>query len=101
MEGSSFILVDIFDNLWVAPEVFLKWQKAVDRGSVNDVDLGVYHLCISHIGSEFCIYYSLWREAYKAVHHPAPPPFSPLPASFSKEDEAFPPDEDPNFSPTK
>ena len=97
-EGSSYILVDINDNLWIAPEVFLKWQQAVEAGSMKELNLSDYWLCISHIGSEYRLYYSLQRESYKAVQHPTPPPYSPLPVAVAEneeeEEEAFPADDD-------
>ena len=105
-EGSSFILVDINDNLWVAPEVFLKWQQAVEAGSMKELNLAEYQLCISHIGSEYRLYYSLQRDSYKSVKHPAPLPYAPLPtaAEEDEEEEAFPVDNDendPDFKPDK
>ena len=101
-EGSSYILVDINDNLWVALEVFLKWQQAVEAGSMKELNLSNYWLCISHISSEYRLYYSLWRDSFKAVHHPALPPYKPLSLANSKE-EAFPADDDddPDFFPNK
>ena len=103
-EGSSFILVDINDNLWVAPEVFLKWRQVVEVGSMKELNLSEYCLCISHIGSEYRLYYSLRRDSYKNVKHPAPLPFAPLPVDDNEEEEAFPPDNkesDPDFQPNK
>ena len=34
-EGSTYILIDVYENLWLAPEVFLKWREAVDSGATN------------------------------------------------------------------
>ena len=105
-EGSSYILVDINDNLWVALEVFLKWRQAVEAGVMKELNLAEYWLCISHIGSKYCLYYSLHRDSFKNVHHPAPPPYSSLPVGKDEEEEEepFPADEDegdPDFLPDK
>ena len=45
-EGSSYILINIFENLWTAPEVFLKWQEAVDTGTMKDPEKSVYRYSI-------------------------------------------------------
>ena len=105
VEGSSYILVDINDNLWVAPEVFLKWRQAIEAGNMKELDLNIYQLCILHIGTEYCLYYLLWKDSFKNVYHPAPPPYSPLSVGDDEEEEeAFLADEDeddPDFLPNK
>ena len=109
-EGSSYILVDIYENLWVAPEVFLKWREAVDTGAMKDPEKSVYRFSITHIGNEYCLYWLLKKDSIQAVHHPAPPPYSALPKGDELDDdddddkEAFPTDNnesDSDFEPNK
>ena len=110
-EGSTYILVDIFENLWTAPEVFLKWQEAVDAGTMKDPEKSAYRYSITRIGNEYRLYWSLKKDSIQAVHHPAPPPFTPLPKANmtnneddEEEEEAFPADDsenDPDFLPGK
>ena len=97
-EGSSYILIDIYENLWVAPEVFLKWQEAVDSGAMKEPEKAAYHYSITCIGNEFWLYWSLKKDLIQSVHHPAPPPYSALPKANeldnNNEEEAFPTDDD-------
>ena len=88
--NGAYILIDAFDNLWSAPEVFLKWRENVDGGAMKELDLNTYWLSIGRNGEEFHLYTSLWRDSYKAVQHPAPPHVT----FTSNEEEAFPPDSD-------
>ena len=110
-EGSTFILVNIFENLWTMPEVFLKWREAVKSGTLKEPEKAVYHYSITRIGDEFCLYYSLKKDSIASVRHPAPPPYSPLPKADEldekdddSEEEGFPADNsesDPDFEPDK
>ena len=109
-EGSSYILVDIYENLWTAPEVFLKWRQVVDSRAMKEPEKAAYSYSITHIGDEYQLYWSLKKDSIQAVHHPAPPPYSPLPKASKDDDdddseeEAFPADEeesDPDFMPDK
>ena len=84
----AYILVDAFENLWSAPEVFLKWRENVDAGAMKELDLNTYQLSLGRNGEELHLYTSLWCDSYKAVQHPAPPPIT----FTSNEEEAFPPD---------
>ena len=77
--GSSYILVDIYENLWSAPDVFLKWREAVDSGVMKEPEKAVYRYSIAWIGNEFQLYCSLKKDSIGSVRHSAPPPFSPLP----------------------
>lgn len=94
-EGSSYVLVDIYDNLWSAPEVFLKWCQAVDSGMMKEPEKSTYHFCITHVGDEYRLYYSLKRDSLQVVHHPVPPPYSPFPKAGSNEDSEEEEEEDP------
>ena len=54
-----------------------------------------YYFCITHIGDEYWLYYSLKRDSLQVVHHPVPPPFTPFPKGAceeeeEEEEEAFP-----------
>ena len=109
-EGSSFVLIDIYKNLWTAPEVFLKWRQAVDEGVMKEPEKSAFRYCITHIGDEFHLYCSPWKDSLQSVRHPLPPPYSPLPKANSddneEEEEAFPADDDddesdPDFQPNK
>ena len=107
-EGSSYILVDIYENFWSAPEVFLKWWQAVDTGVLKEPEKSMLHFCLTHIGDEYWLYWSLKKDSIQAVHHPAPPPYSPLPKAdeVNDEEEAFLVDNDedesdPDFVPDK
>ena len=60
-EGSSYIIVDIFENLWTVPEVFLKWRQAVDSGTMKEPEKAVFCYSIAQVGDKFCLYYSLKR----------------------------------------
>ena len=111
VEGSLYILVDIYENLWTAPEVFLKWREAVDSGALKEPEKAVFRYSIARIGNEFRLYCSLKKDSIASVRHPAPPPFSPLPKANEnkdkekeEEEEAFPTDDDesdPDFKPDK
>ena len=117
VEGSSYILVDIFKNLWSAPEVFLKWRQAVDSGVLKEPEKSTLRFCITHIGDEYWLYSSLCRDSLQVIKHPLPSPYSPLPKADKDEDdndddkeeeEAFPTDDDkddnesdPDFIPNK
>ena len=110
-EGSTYILIDVYKNLWLAPEVFLKWREAVDCGAAKDIEKSAVRLCLTRIGDEFRLYCSPWKDSLQSVKHPVPPPFSPLPKSSAsnneeddEEEEAFPTDDndsDPDFVPNK
>ena len=109
-EGSSYILVDIFENLWTAPEVFLKWRQAVDTSAMKDPEKSAYRYSIMQIRDKYQLYWSLKKDSIQAVCHPAPPPYSPLPKASEldddNEEEAFPADDDdkesnPDFLPDK
>ena len=110
-EGSTYILIDVYENLWLAPEVFLKWREAIDSGAVKDVEKSAFCFCLTRIGDEFRLYCSPRKDSLQSVKHPVPPPFSPLPKSSTSDDdeedeeeEAFPADEDesdPDFEPDK
>ena len=110
-EGSSYILVDIFENLWTTPEVFLKWRQVVDVSAMKEPKKSVYHFSITHICEEYWLYWSLKKDSIQSVRHPAPPPYSPLPKADSndednneEEEEAFPADDDKSdsdFKPNK
>ena len=110
-EGSSYILIDIYENLWLAPEVFLKWQEAIDSRAMKDVEKSAFCFCLTWIGEEFRLYFSPRKDSLQSVRHPVPPPFSPLPKSTASDDdeedeeeEAFPADEgdsDPDFESNK
>ena len=110
-EGSSYILVDIYENLWVAPEVFLKWQEVVDTGAMKEPEKSVYHYSITQIRDEYRLYWSLKKDSIQSVRHPTPPPYSALPKADelddNNEEEAFPVDNDdnnesdPDFIPNK
>ena len=111
VESSSYVLMDTFDGLWLAPEVFDKWRKAVKSHAVPELDLTTNRLLLACIGSEFRLYVSLKRNSYKDLTRPAPAPYTPLCVAVSnkeeEEEEAFPnansEDErekkDPNYSP--
>ena len=62
-EGSTYILIDIFENLWAAPEVFLKWRQAVNKGGMKDVEKCAVRLCLTHIGDEFRLYCSPRKDS--------------------------------------
>ena len=101
MEGSSYVLVDIYENLWSAPEVFLKWREAVDSGAMKDPEKSACHYSITHIRDEFQLYCFPKKDTFQAVKHPAPAPYSPLPKASeadnddgNDEEEAFPADGD-------
>ena len=104
-EGSSYILVDIYKNLWAVPKVFLKWRQAVDAGVLKEPEKSTLCFCLTHIGDEYQLYSSLHRDSLQVVKHPLPPPFSPLPKADElndndndKEEEAFPADDNANES---
>ena len=106
--GSPYILIDVYENLWVAPEVFLKWREAVDSRAAKDIEKSAVRLCLTRISDEFRLYSSPQKDSLQSVKHPVPPPFSHLPmASDNKdddEDEAFPAgdeESDPDFLPDK
>ena len=71
-EGSSYILMDIYENLWVAPEVFLKWRQAVNAGALKEPEKSTLCFCIAHIGDEYWLYSSLRRDSLQVVKHPLP-----------------------------
>ena len=106
-----YILVDIYENLWVAPEVFLKWRQAIDAGALKEPEKSVLRFCLTRIGDEFHLYCSPWKDSLQSVQHPVPPPYSPLPKANGddndddkEEEEAFPADNDesnPDFFPNK
>ena len=110
-ESGSYVLMDTFNGLWLAPKVFNKWREAVKSCTVPELDLSTNRLSLAHIGSEFRLYISLKRNSYKDLIWPAPAPYAPLCAVVSneeeEEEEAFPnadsEDErekkDPNYSP--
>ena len=110
-EGSNYILIDIFENLWAAPEVFLKWRQAVDEGVMKELEKSTFRYCITRVGDEFRLYYSPRKDSIQSVKHPLPPPYSPLPKATGKDDddeedeeEAFPAgddDSDSEFGPDK
>ena len=75
-EGSSYVLVDIYENLWAAPEVFLKWRQAVKSGAMKEPDKSTYWYSITHIGDEYQLYWSLRKNSLQVVHHPVPFLFS-------------------------
>ena len=109
-EGSSFILVDIYENLWAAPEVFLKWWQAVDAGNMKEPEKSALCYCITRIGNEFHLYCSPRKDSLQSVKHPLPPPYSPLPKANGddeeEEEDAFPADDnneesDSDFIPDK
>ena len=85
--GSPYILIDVFENLWVAPEVFLKWREAVDSGAAKDIEKSAVRLCLTRIGDEFRLYCSPRKDSLQSVKHPVPPPFSPLPKSTTTDDD--------------
>ena len=95
-----YVLIDIYENLWVAPEVFLKWQQAVNAGTLKEPKKSMLQYCIMHVGDEFCLYCSPQKDSLQSVKHPLPPPYTPLPKAGSndedndKEEEAFPADDD-------
>ena len=62
-EGSSYILIDIYENLWAAPEVFLKWRQAVDTGNMKEPEKSVFRYCITRISDEFRLYYSPRKDS--------------------------------------
>ena len=68
-EGSSYILIDIYKNLWVTPEVFLKWQQAIDSGALKEPEKSTLHFCLMHIGDEYHLYSLLCRDSLQVVKH--------------------------------
>ena len=111
-EGSSYILIDIFENLWAAPEVFLKWRQAIDEGALKEPEKSAFRYCITCIGDEYRLYCSPRKDSLQSVKHPLPPPYSPFPKAVDnheeeEEEEAFPVDNDsddesdPDFEPNK
>ena len=80
------MLVDIYENLWSAPDVFLKWHQAVNSGAMKEPEKSTYHYSITHIDDEYWLYYSLKRDSLQVVRHPVPPPYCPLPKGASEED---------------
>ena len=111
IEGSAYILMDIYENLWAALEVFLKWQEAIDAGALKEPEKSSLRFCLTCIGNEFCLYCSPQKDSLQSVKHPVPPPFSPLPKANEANDndnddkEAFPIEDDnesdPDFLPNK
>ena len=71
-EGSSYILIDIFENLWAAPEVFLKWRQAVDTGNMKEPEKTAFHYCLTRIGDKFRLYCSPRKDSLQSVKHPLP-----------------------------
>ena len=108
-EGSSYILIDIYENLWAAPEVFLKWREAINTGAMNEPEKSAFRYCITHIGDEYRLYCSPRKDSLQSVKHPLPPPYSPFPRAkgiHEEEEEAFSADDsddesDPDFIPKK
>ena len=110
-EGSSYILIDIYENLWAAPEVFLKWREAIDTGTMKELEKSAFRYCLTRINDEYRLYCSLRRDSLQSVKHPLPPPYSPLPKASGnndddEEEEAFSADDnddesDPDFLPKK
>ena len=108
-EGSSYILVDVYENLWTAPEVFLKWREAVDSGVMKEPEKAAYRYSIAHIRNEYRLYCSLKKDSIASVRHPIPPPYSSFPKASDKDDdeeEGFPADDsesdsDSEFKPDK
>ena len=86
-ESSSYVLMDTFDGLWLAPEVFDKWCKAVESGAISELDMSTNRLSLACIGSEFRLYVSLKRNSYKDLTQPAPAPYAPLCAAVSNKEE--------------
>ena len=109
--GSPYILIDIYENLWIVPEVFLKWRQAIDSGVMKDVEKSAFRFCLTRIANKYCLYCSPRKDSLQSVKHPVPPPFSPLPKADEvdnddddEEEEAFPADNkdnDPDFLPDK
>lgn len=76
VEVGSYILEDTFNNLWSAPEVFLKWHKDIDTSAIKELDINTYWISLAWVDNEYCLYTSLQRDSYKTVLHPAVLPTS-------------------------
>ena len=71
-EGSAYILIDVYENLWATPEVFLKWRQAVDEGAMKKPEKSAFRYCITRIGDEFHLYCSPRKDSLQSVRHPLP-----------------------------
>ena len=105
MEGSSYVLMDIYENLWTTPEVFLKWRQAVNSRAMKKHEKSTYQYSITHIGDKYWLYYHLGRHT-SCCASSCSPSFSPLPKGCDEEEDPFPADEenkwekkDPDFIP--